>query len=349
MLKSRTCIAVPPGATISEQLADRGITQEEFALRMNLSEERVTALLCGEEGLTSDVAVRLETVLGVPAQFWINLEGIYRDKLVVVKLENAMDAERELVGRFPYKELAKLQWVPEARDIKTRVRHLCRFFEVTQLDRVLDVGMAELACRRLSVTEKGDFALAAWAQKARLEARNHKVGPVDLQALRGNLPQLRAMTVQSPEEFAHELVDILAQTGVVLVLLPHIGGSFLHGVTFTEGSKYVVGLTVRGKDADKFWFSLFHELGHILLGHVGRSEGTTEGDEEDADTFARDTLLPPDEYRDFVQTGDFSKQSVVRFSRFVGLTPGIVVGRLQKEKLIPYSYFNDLKIRYSLS
>lgn len=348
MLKSRTYVATPPGATIREQLEDRGMTQKEFALRMGLSEKHVSKLLHGDVQLTPDMAVRLETVLGIPAQFWNNLEGIYRDKLVRVELENTMDADRKLAGKFPYKELAKLQWLPETRDIKTRILHLRRFFEVTRLDRVLEVGMAGLACRRLSVTEKGDFALAAWAQKARLEARHREIGPVDLQALRGSLPQLRAMTVQSPEEFAQELVDILAHNGVALVLLPHIGGSFLHGVAFMEGSKYVVGLTVRGKDADRFWFSLFHELGHILLGHVGRTEGTTEEDEEGADAFARDTLLSPDEYSDFVQVGDFSRKSVIHFSQLVGLTPGIVVGRLQKEKLIPYTYFNDLKIQYSL-
>lgn len=92
MLKSRTYIAVPPGATIGEQLADRGITREEFAEMMGLSAERVGDLLEGEERLTPDLASRLETVLGVPARFWNNLEGIYREKLALVEGENAMDA-----------------------------------------------------------------------------------------------------------------------------------------------------------------------------------------------------------------------------------------------------------------
>ena len=78
----------------------------------------------------------------------------------------------------------------------------------------------------------------------------------------------------NPEEFCPKLTSVLASCGVAIVFLPHIGGSFLHGATFYDKDKIVLGLTVRGKDADKFWFSLFHELGHILLGHLENKNGT---------------------------------------------------------------------------
>ena len=89
MLKSRSCIAVPPGATITEQLANKGITRRAFALKMGLSERRVIALLHGEDRLTPDIAVRLESVLGVPAQFWSNLERIYLNKRALIERGNA--------------------------------------------------------------------------------------------------------------------------------------------------------------------------------------------------------------------------------------------------------------------
>ena len=73
------------------------------------------------------------------------------------------------------------------------------------------------------------------------------------------------MTTMNPSDFCPKLIELLSNCGIALVFLPHIGGSFLHGATFYDGNKIVVGLTVRGKDADKFWFSLFHELGHIYL------------------------------------------------------------------------------------
>ena len=100
----------------------------------------------------------------------------------------------------------------------------------------------------------------AWAQKAKLEARSIKTSPIDLKTLTKNIPRIRKMTTLDPSDFCQLLINLLSNCGIALVFLPHIGGSFLHGATFYDGNKIVVGLTVRGKDADKFWFSLFHEF-----------------------------------------------------------------------------------------
>ena len=88
MVRSRSFIATPPGATIKEQLNDKGVSQKEFAARMNMSEKHISKLINGEVQLTPEVAVRLEVVLGVPAKFWNNLEAIYREKLAQVEVEN---------------------------------------------------------------------------------------------------------------------------------------------------------------------------------------------------------------------------------------------------------------------
>ena len=106
-MRSQSYIATPPGATIREQLKDRGMSQKEFAARMDLSEKHVSKLINGEVQLTPEVAVRLETVLGVPAKFWNNLEAIYREKIIKAESENAMDKDVELSRNLPYAEMAK--------------------------------------------------------------------------------------------------------------------------------------------------------------------------------------------------------------------------------------------------
>ena len=113
-----------------------------------------------------------------------------------------------------------------------------------------------------------------------------KVSSIDLKTLEHKLSEIRSMTTLDPDVFCTQLENLLAGCGIALIFLPHIGGSFLHGATFVDGNKIVIGLTVRGKDADRFWFSLFHELGHILLGHINNIDGTTEEDENSADQFA---------------------------------------------------------------
>ena len=349
MVKSRSYIATPPGATIKEQLLDRGLSQKEFALRMGMSEKHISKLINGDVQLTPDVAVRLEMVLGIPAKFWNKLESTYREKLVKVKAENEMDADIERAKKFPYREMSKNGWIPETRKNTEKVINLRKYFEVVNLAIIEDMKLSKIACRRLSETAKGDFALLAWAQKAKLEARSIKTSPIDLKTLTKNIPRIRKMTTLDPSDFCQLLINLLSNCGIALVFLPHIGGSFLHGATFYDGNKIVVGLTVRGKDADKFWFSLFHELGHILLGHINQPNGTTQDDEIAADNFAKETLIPTEIFDTFIIQNNFSNESIQAFADSNNILCGIVVGRLQKEGYIPYNWYNDLKKKYTLT
>ena len=349
MVRSRSFIAIPPGETIKELLEDRGISQKEFAGRIGMSEKHVSKLINGDVQLTMDVAKRLETVLGPSVQFWCRLEAFYREDLCKAQEENAMEEDILIAKEMPYKQMAKLGWVEDVAGWTERVINLRKFFEVAQLRFLKESLLPAIACRKLSHTEKSDLVLLAWAQKAKLEARQIETKPIKTEALVKDIPKLRGMTIMKPEEFSAELVNILAGRGVAFVFMPQLSGSFLHGATFRDGKKLVIGMTVRGKDADKFWFSLFHELGHIILGHVGNGEGITETEEQAADVFARDALIPPKAYEVFVSAGDFGKSAICRFADSVGIDAGIVVGRLQKEGFIAFNRFRELKTKYEIT
>lgn len=191
--------------------------------------------------------------------------------------------------------------------------------------------------------------MIVWAQKAKIEARKIVTKPINIATLIREIPQIRKMTMMNPADFCPKLIELLEKCGIAMVFLPHIGGSFLHGATFMDGNKIVVGLTVRGKDADKFWFSLFHELAHIIYGHIGNMDGTTEDDEKCADEYAKNTLIPEKDYDSFVGKNEFTKISMIDFAKTVGIDVGIVVGRLQKEGHIQYNWHNDLKTKYMIT
>lgn len=349
MVRSRSYIATPPGATIKEQLNDRGMSQKEFAARMDMSEKHISRLINGDVQLTPEVAVRLEVVLGVPAKFWNNLEAIYREKLVKVEAENAMEADETLAKQLPYREMAKFGWVPETRDSKEKVVNLRKYFEVVELSLLENNQITRIACRRLAVTEKSDFALLAWAQEAKIKAREVKTEPINIKELINIIPDIRLMTVMKPKEFCPKIKDMLAECGIALIFLPHLQGSFLQGASFMDGNKIVVGMTARGKDADKFWFSLFHEFAHIILGHIGQINGTSDDDENDANEWSRDILIPVADFEEFVENSSFSESSVRSFAKQQGIAPGIVVGRLQNEGFIKHSMMNDLKEHYEIA
>ena len=349
MVRSRSFIATPPGATIKEQLNDRGMSQKEFAARMDMSEKHISKLINGDVQLTPETAVRLETVLGVPAKFWNNLEGIYREKIIKAEAENAMDADAEIAKQFPYSEMAKYGWISKTREAKEKVVNLRKYFEVVELSLLGSEKITRIACRRLAITEKNDLALIAWAQEAKIKARDIKTAPINIKGLISAMPEIRKMTVLTPEEFCPKIKQCLADCGIALVFLPHLKGSFLQGASFIDGNKIVIGLTARGKDADRFWFSLFHELAHIALGHVGQPDGTSEDDEKSADKWAGNTLITSEDFEVFKRNGDYSERSVLQFAKAQGIAPGIVVGRMQLERMIKYSMLNYLKEKYEIA
>ena len=347
--KSRTFIATPPGATIKEQLEMRGMNQKELAFRLGMSEKHISHLINGDVQLTQETAFRLEMVLGLPARFWNNLEVLYREKLIKVEEENALEADMVIAKKMPYHEMAVNGWVPMTRNPVEKVIYLRKFFEVYQLRLLNQKNLSGIACRRLGNTEKADYALLAWAQKAKLEARTIDASPINLKKLKAALITIREMTTEKPEIFCAKLQAILSKCGIALVFLPHIGGSFLHGATFYDMNKIVIGLTVRGKDADKFWFSLFHELGHIILGHINKTEGLDADDEKAADGFARNQLIPDELFNGFTVQNNFSRVAIITFAKKVAIHAGIVVGRLQKENFISFKMHNNLKQRYELT
>lgn len=348
MIRSRTYIATPPGATIKEQLEDRGMSQKEFAARMNMSEKHISRLINGAVRLTPETAVKLEMVLGVPAEFWNSLEAVYREKAAKAEAENEMDADCETAKKMPYGEMAKLGWIPGAEDIKEKVINLRKYFEVVNLSLLSSRQFAPIACRRLAITEKSDLALMAWAQEAKLTARGIQTATVNIKGMIETVPEIRKMTLRKPEEFVPKLKENLSDCGIALVLLPHLKSSFLHGASFADGGKIVVGLTARGKDADRFWFSLFHELAHIVLGHIQQADGLSPEDENAADRWAADALIDPVAFEGFREKKNYSREAVLAFASKQEIAPGIVVGRMQRERMIEYSMLNDLKEKYQI-
>lgn len=347
MMKSKSFIAIPPGYTIKEQLEDRSLKQKEFAERMEMSEKHISKLINGEVLLTTDMALRLEMVLGIPCEFWMNLEAIYREKLAKVEAENQMEEDIEIALKFPYNQMALMDWVPKTTTKVDKVINLRKFFEVNRLGLLIENPNLNVLYRRMGENEKSDYALMAWAQKAKLEARNLKTLPIHISGLGKHITEFRKMTKEKPEIFCEKLVQILANHGVTVVFLPHIGGSFLHGATFYDKNKIVLGLTVRGKDADRFWFSFFHEIGHIILKHIDMDY--YDAMENEANFFAQTTLIPQREYEEFISANDFTEKRIMDFSNFIEIDAGIVVGRLQKENYISYNKYNNLKTKYSIS
>ncbi|WCG35762.1 helix-turn-helix transcriptional regulator [Companilactobacillus farciminis] len=163
---SKKTIAIPPGATIKEQLKNRHMLQKEFAIRMDMSEKHISHLINGKVELTPDVAQRLELVLGIPAKIWNDLESRYRERLAKVNQELEDEKEITLTRKFPYQKMSTEGWVSRTDDFDDQVRNLRRFFEVANLKVLYPLGVLD------SHEKAEDFFVVAKNQATELKNKS---------------------------------------------------------------------------------------------------------------------------------------------------------------------------------
>jgi HTH-type transcriptional regulator/antitoxin HigA len=345
-------LAIPPGEYIAEVLEEYGMSQAELARRMGRPPQAVNQIIQGEKAITPETALQLEKVLGLPAAFWLGLESQYQ--LTKARQTEGADSMLEvgLVDEFPYREMVKLEWVAPARKPADKVRELRGYLGVSSLRSLPNVHAFGLAFRKKG--KASAYAVAAWLRHAELEAMKVPTAPFSLGRLRAVLPEIRALTVLEPEDFLPRLYELLASCGVALVIQPHLAKTYAHGAVFWVGDKAVLVLTIRGKWADIFWFTLFHEIGHLVLhGKKAILEEDSSDDpkfkrlEEEANAFSRDILIDPDEYERFVRQNSFTIVDVGAFARKIRVHAGIVVGRLQHDRHLPPTHLNGLRQRYT--
>lgn len=283
-------MAIAPGVTIKEQLVERGMRQKEFAIRMDLSEKHVSRLINGEVLLTLEVARKLEMVLGIPAQFWCNLETIYREELLKVEEENAMDADIEIAQKMPCKGLEELGWIQQSSNQAERVIRLRKFFEVVRLELLQEPTVNGIVYKRIVKSDDNDYTTMAWIQKVKLEARKIETKPICIKNVKRVIDKIKDKIGLVPQNCIGELKDIFASCGIAFVCVPPVPGLSLQGVTFADGNKIVMGLNLCEKTTERFWFNLFHELAHIVLGHLEKEGGLSSEDEKCADKYASEIL-----------------------------------------------------------
>jgi addiction module HigA family antidote len=298
-------IAIPPGVTLAETLETMAISQAELARRAGRPVQAISEIIQGKKEITPETALALERVLGIPAHVWIQLEADYRIIKARLADRERLKAEVSLAALCPYQEMSKKGWVPAVTDPVKRVQALLRFFGVASLHQMQSFAVGAAWRRAKTVTiSSSSCALAAWLRQGELEAQQIETAPFDAAGLLELIPTLRSLTRAAPEVFQPQLVQLLSRKGVGLVFVPELPKTGAHGATRWMGGKAVVQLSLRLHWADIFWFTLFHELAHILK--HGRKEVFIEVDtdrederEREADAFASKHLIPEPAYAAF--------------------------------------------------
>jgi HTH-type transcriptional regulator/antitoxin HigA len=286
---------VCPGDFITEWMEEEGINAADLARRLGVSEKHVSELRRGKASLSQSVALGLERVTGVPARRWNQMEALYQEDQVRLAERARLASDYDRAKDFPLAYLRKLGFVrATARDKAAVVEEVLLFFglgEIGAWDKVW--GRTAIAFRQVATARDKPEYMSAWLRAGELTVPVKDLPPYDEAALNRLLPELRHLAQGDPSVYIGQAVDLMAGVGVGLSFVPEVPGLGVHGATRWVNGRPLIQLSLRGKKDDQLWFTLFHEIGHLLLhGRDGLYvAGADTAAEREADVFAADTLI----------------------------------------------------------
>ena len=288
----------PPGATLREVLDDRKNSQSDLATRMGRPKKTISEIINGKASITPETALELELVLGIPATFWNAREREYRAFLARLEQAKRMNRQLKWLRNFPIGALAKEGWITKHSNKQDQLKELLQFFGVASPEQWQDVfNNLAVAFRKSSAFKSDAYSLAAWLRCGPMKAEQYQCRSFDKERFLTALREVRSLTPSDPEVFEPEMKQVCADAGVVVTFVPQLPKSRVSGATrWLSPDKALIQLSFRYRTDVHFWFTFFHEAGHILL-HGKRDvvveSGQGKGEyEAEADKFAADCLIP---------------------------------------------------------
>jgi addiction module HigA family antidote len=348
--------AVHPGEILEEILEAQGISKTEFAERSRLTPKTISWIVTGKNPVTSENAIVFERILGISAEVWNNLDAEFRLFQARQKARDSLDKAVQWSKRFPLAELVKRGVLPNTRDAKEKAAALLNFFRVKDSDAWTALyGNMSVAFYKSAAFNSNYESVSCWLRLAEIQAERIKTGVYDAEAFKKALSEIRSLTNKKPEIFEPRMRELCATSGVALVFVSELSGTHLSGATrWLTSDKAMIALSLRHKSDDHLWFTFYHEAGHILKHgkkdvYIDEEYGAATKQEQEANRFAAISLVPETKYHEFISNyPKLTKRHVNNFARNIGIAPGIVVGRLQHDGIIPYSWLNGLKVRFQL-
>ena len=341
-------IAFHPGYYIKEIVDESGLTQEDFAKRLDTTPKNLSLLIRGEQSLSIDIAMKLSRMIGTSVIYWLNLQKSYDALIAEFRSEKELDQEKVVFSMLEYKYFRDNFNLPDLpRKKEAQIAHVRNFLNVATL----------------SVFKKRDMAVSFRSDTGELSTANVVKANIMVQiatnkVLKTEAPKFNKTLFEEAVQYALTLTkehnsfyplikEAFRKAGVVFVILPNLSGSRINGATKKVGNNIMLMVNDRRLHADTFWFTLFHEIGHIMNGDYGISFESESGEREEiANKYAEDKLIPYEQYERFIEDNIFDIQAIRAFAKEINRDPGIVLGRLLNDGKVSYDDWSLKSLRH---
>jgi addiction module HigA family antidote len=346
-----------PGETLREKLDELQMTPKEFAVRCNKADTIISEVLNGKRSVTPEMAIQFENVTKIPASFWLKRQNSYNEAKARNEQQETITAAVSWAREFPYADMASKGWVITTRKAEEKAVALFKYFGMSSYQSWENFYLkgALPAIFRVSLAHaKAPHAISAWLRKGDIEAEKLNAPAYSKKALKAALPHLKAVMANQPADYREQAQEILLATGVKLVFIPCIAKAPVNGVArwIEKNNTPLIQISSRYKRNDIFWFSLFHEIGHILL-HGKKEiflenvdyEGADQDKEDEADAFAEIWTFTKAQEQKVLDALPLTDDEIQGFAQGFGTHPAMIVGRLRHLGYYHYSQGQDLIVK----
>jgi addiction module HigA family antidote len=258
-----------PGEILAEKLEEWGMGAKEFAVRTGKPEKTILAVLSGKSAITPEMAVQFENVTRIAASFWLNLQRGYDESMARKKRAAVVRAAEPWAKKFPVEAMTRKGWIPVGRTWEHRSSHLLAFFGFSQhtvWEAYYTQKQLKVAFRLSLEPNPESYAVSAWLRQGELQASELQCRPYSKALLQKSLPDIQVLIGKKFDDpLFLEIQNLALKSGVKVIQTSALPKAPLVGCTRWINQHPVIQLTNRFKNPKQFWFTFFHEIGHLVL------------------------------------------------------------------------------------
>lgn len=331
-------LLIHPGETIKEIIEDNDISQEELAIRTEYSPKHISEVVRGKKDISIEFANRLEYALGIPASFFVNLQANYDKEVFQINSINNIEEKelnilndlKEIVKFFEEEKIIECDSKKEILVLKIR-----KFLKLNNLSSITSLPIKQISFRGTK-NKVNIYVLYAWQRLCEYYTDKIELkSSYDVNKLKESYQSIKQTMFLEPNEMVAELKNIFSSCGIAFEVVKHFAGAPVQGLIQKKKGRVSLCMTIRQSFTDIFWFTLFHEIGHLVHEDFKDTyidfQFIESEEEKRADEFARNTLINEKDYEKFKKEYSYDMESIKSFAKTQNVIPSIVIGRLQKD------------------
>lgn len=351
--------ASPPGATIARVIKSREMDPAEFADAVGLKAHEFDELLHGKLRLSEKLAEALAEQLGSTARFWLARDKDYLKELARIGAAD-VTAIDQWAQSMPVASMRRFGWLPvDSRAKMARNNALLSFFDCKSIQdwgQRYSAGVGAVAFRTSLAFASDGMATLVWLRAGEAQLAPRPNAHFDRDEFKRILPSLKRLSAfKRPATILQRLREACAVVGVSITTARAPDGCRASGASwFDANGRPVIHLSFRHLSEDHFWFTFFHEAAHIILHGQTHIDGEgvevmgadNEAQEDEANAYAQEILLPNEIRQDLLDRQALNARAIMQAAKSAKVTAGVIVGQLERAEAIQHGKFSFLKHRY---